>query len=217
MITNLTGIHEDVGQSLALLSGLRILCYRELCYRSQMQLRSGIAMAMTEAPAPIWLLAWELPYATGVALKSKNHQKKKKKKKKEKKKKSKHFPVSLLSSWHQHNLIGLFPRTLFSLQPHQSSDFSSLNVPRSHHFKSSALWLLLWSSIHINSFSQFLQISHQVVSHHLVVSGHLISWGICYFLFPYPNSCFFIALIILNIVNKCICLFIYYWPSPTRI
>ena len=44
-------------------------------HRPQMQLRSGIAVAVAvavaSAVAPIQLLAWELPYATDVAIKKK--------------------------------------------------------------------------------------------------------------------------------------------------
>ena len=51
--------------SLALRGGLRIQrCYKLWC-RSQLGLGSCIAVAA----APIWLLAWELPYASSVALK----------------------------------------------------------------------------------------------------------------------------------------------------
>ena len=53
-------------QSLISLSGLRIQCCHELWYRP------------VAAAAPVWLLAWELRYATGAAL-----EREKKKKKKE--------------------------------------------------------------------------------------------------------------------------------------
>ena len=44
---------EDVGLTLASLSGLRIWhCYK-LWHRSQMQLRSGVAMAMAQASAAV--------------------------------------------------------------------------------------------------------------------------------------------------------------------
>ena len=43
---NLTSIHEDEGSSLASFSGLRIWHCHELWCRSQMLLRSGIAMAV---------------------------------------------------------------------------------------------------------------------------------------------------------------------------
>ena len=43
---NPTRNHEVAGSILALLSGLRIWCSRELCCRSQMWLGSGIAMAV---------------------------------------------------------------------------------------------------------------------------------------------------------------------------
>ena len=64
-------------QSLASLSGLRIQYCHKLWYRSQMQLRSGVAVAVVWAGScssnsP---LAWELPYAIAVALKSKRQQK----------------------------------------------------------------------------------------------------------------------------------------------
>ena len=58
--------------SLASLSGLRIRCCRELWCRSQTLLGSCIAVALACGPAAIALigpLAWEAPYAMGVALK----------------------------------------------------------------------------------------------------------------------------------------------------
>ena len=48
-VKNLTSIHEVAGlqiQSLASLSGLRILYCHELWYRSQMQLGSHVALAV---------------------------------------------------------------------------------------------------------------------------------------------------------------------------
>ena len=57
-------------QSLALLGGLRIRRCYDLWCRQQTWLRSGIARP---AAVPlIWPLAWETPYAVGVALKKKN-------------------------------------------------------------------------------------------------------------------------------------------------
>ena len=56
-------------QSLASLSGLRFQHCRELWCRSQMQLGSGGRPAATALIRP---LAWEPPYATGVALKKKH-------------------------------------------------------------------------------------------------------------------------------------------------
>ena len=54
-------------QSLALLSRLRILCCHEQWFMSQTQLGSCVAMAVAQdsncSSAPIWPLAWELPYA----------------------------------------------------------------------------------------------------------------------------------------------------------
>ena len=48
-VENLTSIHEVAVQSLALLSGLGIWRYRELWCRSQMHLRSGVAVAVVQA------------------------------------------------------------------------------------------------------------------------------------------------------------------------
>ena len=45
--TNLTSIHEDVGRSLAVLSGWGIRNCRELWCRSQSRLRSQVAVAVT--------------------------------------------------------------------------------------------------------------------------------------------------------------------------
>ena len=45
-VKNLTSIHEIWVQSLASLSGLRIWCCHEVWYRSQRQLRSGVALAV---------------------------------------------------------------------------------------------------------------------------------------------------------------------------
>ena len=78
-VKNLTSIHEDAGSILASFSRLRIRCH-ELWCRSQMWLRSCVAVAVVKAaaaaPAPIRPLAWELPHATGAALKSKRYYKK---------------------------------------------------------------------------------------------------------------------------------------------
>ena len=61
--------------SLALLSGLRMGHCRELWRRSQMQLRSSVAVTwLWHRPAvttPIRPLAWELAHVTGAALKKK--------------------------------------------------------------------------------------------------------------------------------------------------
>ena len=59
-------------QTLAFLSGLPILCCHELWCRLQMWLRSSAFLLLWYKPAataPIWPLAWELPYAIGAALK----------------------------------------------------------------------------------------------------------------------------------------------------
>ena len=56
-------------RSLASLSWLRIQHCCKLQQRSRMQLGFGVTVAV--AVAPIWPLPWELPHATGVALKRK--------------------------------------------------------------------------------------------------------------------------------------------------
>ena len=78
-------------RSLAPLSGLRIwhCCehHHELWYGSQMWLGSGVAVAVAWASSysRIRPLAWEPPYASGVALKDKKERRKERKKKKERK------------------------------------------------------------------------------------------------------------------------------------
>ena len=64
-VTNPTSIHEDTGFILALLSGLRIQHCIELWCRSQTLLWLWCRQAAIAAIRP---LAWELPYAAGVAL-----------------------------------------------------------------------------------------------------------------------------------------------------
>ena len=69
-------------RSLTLLSGLKIQHCRELWYRSQTQLGSLEPMLLflwcrLAAIAPIRPLAWEPPYAAGVALKSQKKEEKK--------------------------------------------------------------------------------------------------------------------------------------------
>ena len=66
-------------RSLPSLSGLRLQHCRELWYRSKTQLGSGIAVAVVDI-APIRPLAWEPPYAAGVALKRQKTKNKKQKK-----------------------------------------------------------------------------------------------------------------------------------------
>ena len=61
-------------RSLASLSGLRIRRCQDLWCRSQMWLGSDVAVAA--AVAPVRPLAWEPPYATGVALKKTKKKKK---------------------------------------------------------------------------------------------------------------------------------------------
>ena len=80
LVKNSTSIHEDAGLIPASLSGLRICCCRELWCRSPTRLGSCIAVAVVRqtAAVPIWLLAWELPYAESVALKRWKKKKKEK-------------------------------------------------------------------------------------------------------------------------------------------
>ena len=69
-------------QSLALLSGLRILCCRELWCRLQTRLGSDVAVTVVHRPMATVLippLAWEPPYTMGATLKSKKNKKQKKK------------------------------------------------------------------------------------------------------------------------------------------
>ena len=70
------------GWSLASLSGLGIQHCHELWCRSQTQLRSWLLWLWHRlaAVAPIWPLAWELPNAMGMAVKSKKSKKTKKQK-----------------------------------------------------------------------------------------------------------------------------------------
>ena len=73
--TNQTGTRRLQVRSLTSISALRILRCHELWCTSQTWLRSGIAVVLVYvgrrlvATAPIRPLAWELPYALGVALK----------------------------------------------------------------------------------------------------------------------------------------------------
>ena len=69
----------------ASLSGRGIQQRHELWYRPQMCLGSGVIVAV----APMRLLAWEVPYAAGAALKSKK--KKKKEREREKEKRTRNF------------------------------------------------------------------------------------------------------------------------------
>ena len=67
MVTNPTSIHEDVDSIPGLTRWFKDLVSPwAVAYRSHMWLRYGIAVATV----PIWLLAWELPYAAGAVQKT---------------------------------------------------------------------------------------------------------------------------------------------------
>ena len=78
---NPTSIHKDTGQvrSLALLSGLRIWHCWKLCVGQRHSLDPTLLWLWYRlaSVALIQLLTWELPYATGVALKRPKKKKKK--------------------------------------------------------------------------------------------------------------------------------------------
>ena len=78
--TNLTSIHKDTGSIPDLARWLRIWHCLELWYRSQMQVGSGMAVAVCRpvTTALIQPLAWELPCVPGVALKRQKQKKKQK-------------------------------------------------------------------------------------------------------------------------------------------
>ena len=69
--TNPTSVHKDEGSVPGLTQWVGIRCCHELWCRTQMRLRSCVAVAMVSA--------WELPYATVVAPKTKKIKTKKNK------------------------------------------------------------------------------------------------------------------------------------------
>ena len=87
----LTSTHEDVDSIPGLSQWVRIQYCHKLCHRLQMRLGSGVAVLWLQlaARALIRSLAWELPYAAGVALKRQNKQTKTKKQQKQTSKKQK--------------------------------------------------------------------------------------------------------------------------------
>ena len=65
-------------QSLALLSELRIQCCRKLQCRLPVSLKSNVARCGIDLSCSSDSLDWELPYASGVAVKSKQNKTKQK-------------------------------------------------------------------------------------------------------------------------------------------
>ena len=71
-LTNLTRNHEVEGSILALAQWVKVWCCRELWCGLQTRLRSCVAVALAALIRP---LAWEPPYAAGVALDKAKRQK----------------------------------------------------------------------------------------------------------------------------------------------
>ena len=70
-LTNPARNHEVWGLIPASLSGLRTRHYHELCVGCRCSSNLALLWHRPAAVAPIQPLAWEPPYASGVALKSK--------------------------------------------------------------------------------------------------------------------------------------------------
>ena len=102
--TQLVSMRRQV-RSVASLSG----CCHELWCRLQMHLIFGVAMAWCRlaATAPIWALAMEPPYASGVALESKKNQPTNQTNKQTKNKKTKHEKWSC--HWSSNPIPGHIP------------------------------------------------------------------------------------------------------------
>ena len=64
-------IHEDMSWIPSFTQWIKDLAFQELWCRLQTWLGSCVAVAVTDSCSSYRPLAWELPYAAGVALKSK--------------------------------------------------------------------------------------------------------------------------------------------------
>ena len=135
---NLTSIHEDTGLTHGLAQWV-IQHYHELWCWSQMLLTSGIAVAVVYRSvdtALIWPLAWDPPYATGVALKKKTGEK-----------------MNLPNPWTLHNFSVICVYTPFLEKEVIQSDFQrgsvNLKFDKNHWYRLLIWWplLIVWNKM----------------------------------------------------------------------